>query len=529
MFNTKVLLQNHQLFWQYPVITEETFYNQNKDELLYCGIPWATFIDKRISQNEIIKILIPFFTHKNYYTCCQHISFRLYFRLFKVLGITKVYTPHKIKNEDDIMGIQILPCPLYAVNIEDSGKNKIFSNVDFLNLKRDLLYSFMGGFQDNYISNIRKVIFEMTRDEKKSSIIKTGDWHFNKLVYSAKQSIKKELNIDQRHIDNTNKYNKLMLCSDFSLCPSGSGPNSIRFWESLGAGSIPVLLSDTLELPKHGLWDKAIIKINESEINTLNDVLESFSTEEVKERRKNCLEIYNHLKNNFKNNFESKKEITNRVLFTSYKVEKSDITIQSILLDWKKLNPTYEILYFSDKTVDIFFSSTPYYNTFKQMRNGVAIADFFRICYINKYGGYWFDIDIEPITLNLSTYNNIDLFDMGYKNISYMFIGGKPNQKLFDEVIQKVNENILNNIKCKKTHVLEITGPRIIQNIICRKLNIKNNDGCLPSSYKPTTYLQNTGYEFVYTKLNCKEIKTARYIQLQENNNQKPYQAYNYI
>ena len=128
-------------------------------------------------------------------------------------------------------------------------------------------------------------------------------------------------------------------------------------------------------------------------------------------------------------------------LFTSYKVEKSDPIVQAILEDWKKLNPGYEILYFSDKDVDFFFSNTSYYDTFKQMRNGVAIADFFRICYINKYGGYWFDIDLEPFNLNLPSYENINLFDMGYKNISYMFIGGKPNQKLFDEVIQQVNQN----------------------------------------------------------------------------------------
>ena len=36
---------------------------------------------------------------------------------------------------------------------------------------------------------------------------------------------------------------------------------------------------------------------------------------------------------------------------------------------------------------------------YKKLRNGVAKADFFRICYINTYGGYWFDIDLEPINI----------------------------------------------------------------------------------------------------------------------------------
>jgi hypothetical protein len=40
----------------------------------------------------------------------------------KILGITTLYTPHKIKDEDVINGITLKPCPLYAVNVEDPTK-----------------------------------------------------------------------------------------------------------------------------------------------------------------------------------------------------------------------------------------------------------------------------------------------------------------------------------------------------------------------------------------------------------------------
>ena len=49
--------------------------------------------------------------------------------------IKTVYVCHKIKDEDIIEGINLKPCPLYAINIEDKTKNK-----DLLNNKRSILY-----------------------------------------------------------------------------------------------------------------------------------------------------------------------------------------------------------------------------------------------------------------------------------------------------------------------------------------------------------------------------------------------------
>ena len=41
------------LFWQYPVITEKTFYLQNKNNKSYLGVPWATILDKNMDFNII--------------------------------------------------------------------------------------------------------------------------------------------------------------------------------------------------------------------------------------------------------------------------------------------------------------------------------------------------------------------------------------------------------------------------------------------------------------------------------------------
>ena len=44
----KYFFEDFNLFWQYPVITEKTFYEQNKYNFNYLGLPWATIIDKKI-------------------------------------------------------------------------------------------------------------------------------------------------------------------------------------------------------------------------------------------------------------------------------------------------------------------------------------------------------------------------------------------------------------------------------------------------------------------------------------------------
>ena len=522
LVNTNEILLKFKLFWQYPVITEKTFYLQNKEHENFFGFPWATIIDKRYDLNIIFKLIKPYMRENvQYYTCCQHISFRKLIPLFKLLNIYTVYTPHKILFEDKLSDIQLNPCPLYAVNIEDPSRNEVFSKCEPMNLKRKILYSFQGAYHPSwYLTDIRKRIFEMNHPDN-CYVNHIGNWHFDNVVYNKLQNSEYALNESDSDKERTVKYNRLLLDSRYSLCPSGSGPNSIRFWESLAVGSIPILLADTLELPSHELWDKAIVRIPENKLEELQTILDSISEEKEHEMRKNCMILYEYYKNNYINH--------TKTIFTSYKCSADEPIIQSILGKWKVLNPSINVLYFSDSDVELFFKETDYYDIYKKMKNGVAIADFFRICYINKYGGYWFDLDITPIKLTLPTEGKIHLFDAGYNNISYMFIGGSPNQLLFNEVINIVINNIRKNIIKKQQHVMDITGPRVIQNIICNKLNIMNKDGCLIAENIPKKYLINTDYEFLYSKIELRETKTLEYKILQKKYNKLSYQQYDYI
>ena len=156
-------LKKFKIFWQYPVITEKTFYLQNKENPIYAGIPWATILDKNYNITIIAKILKPLMEVLYYVTCCQHIRFRQLFKLFKYLNIRTVYSPHKIIGEDELLGIKIEPCPLYAVNVEDESRNKEFKVVC---KEKKYLYSFIGGYNKKwYMSNLRELLLKMNQSQ----------------------------------------------------------------------------------------------------------------------------------------------------------------------------------------------------------------------------------------------------------------------------------------------------------------------------------------------------------------------------
>ena len=141
-------------------------------------MPWATILDKKFSLDELYQLL-----HKNnllgkdYYTCCQHISFRKLLPFFHLIGIKTVYSPHKVLGEDKINGITILPCPLYPVNIEDPERNGKMQGVDLIEKERPFLYSFAGGWQKDYLTDIRPRIFKLHDPNRKDVYIRnTGDW-----------------------------------------------------------------------------------------------------------------------------------------------------------------------------------------------------------------------------------------------------------------------------------------------------------------------------------------------------------------
>jgi hypothetical protein len=93
----------------------------------------------------------------------------------------------------------------------------------------------------------------------------------------------------QEEID---EYRSVLARSRFSLCPRGTAPQSIRFWESLQAGAIPVLISDSLCLPENANWDEMIVRVPEDAIATIPERLAAISPEREEAMRQACLDYF---------------------------------------------------------------------------------------------------------------------------------------------------------------------------------------------------------------------------------------------
>lgn len=273
--------------WQYPAITEQHAYERVCESLpdaphvVYIGFPWATVIDflqtgqydkaqpyiealKQIpSNNAFVKI-----------TVAQHIFAARFIELFESVGITDLFWSHAQNNMHRLHTVRIHPFPLFPVRCLDSPD---YAPKPFHD--RKYLYSFIGAYDPvHYLSEARLWISKLPQSDD-ALVRVTKEWHFNSTVYDKQIWSNPVTPEKQAQLDSdAASYRNLLADTVFSLCPSGSGPNSIRLWESLGLGCIPVIIADTLHLPgERSEWEEAAIFIREEEaaISALPVMLQS--------------------------------------------------------------------------------------------------------------------------------------------------------------------------------------------------------------------------------------------------------------
>ncbi len=228
-----------------------------KKNVNYLVIPWRLLVKyKQLDRVPDIRI-------NGGFTICQVPFYERILPILKRIGIDTLFTPHA-KKDQVYEGIKVLPFPIYPINGVDPARHK------------DILYSFIG-FENG--QSVRREIFQMNVPEN-CIVIERHKWHY----FIEKEQRQKE----------KEEYQDVLARSRFSLCPRGTGSSSIRFWESLQAGAIPVVIADDLWLPEGVDWDACIIRIAENEIDQINDVIQSISKEQEEAMRAYCLKAHEY-------------------------------------------------------------------------------------------------------------------------------------------------------------------------------------------------------------------------------------------
>ena len=207
---------------------------------VFLKFPFADFINKR--GTHYVQKLINEHCNKDpksiFVFICQHIKICE----IKFPKNSIVFTPHATIKDSYISIPHASPFDLFNIKPIDCRK------FDFC---------FVGAA---YTHPSRSFIFNQFSSNSRFNLIETGSWHFDKT--------EKEQN------DNQNLFIDSMLDSKVSLCPRGTGPSTIRIWDSFAIGSIPLIISDGLKMPmsKEINWNKSCFFMKEVDVSFIDKI-----------------------------------------------------------------------------------------------------------------------------------------------------------------------------------------------------------------------------------------------------------------
>jgi hypothetical protein len=251
------------------------------DGINYLAIPWTqilnsswlNFPNKKSTDyyfNELNKI--PPLQGRSV-TVCQHDDYLMLLPFFQHLNIHTVFSPLHNKTNAQTLGIHIKPIAFTCA-------------FEFIERPKDIHFSFVGTPTSHHI---RQRMSERIHGE---GIIYRGEYHVDSQFFF----------VENYKSDKEKEYQEVLERSRFSLCPRGSSPSSVRFWESLSAGAIPILISDNWVLPEWD-WKNTIVQISEDAFEKLDyegirGILSSISEEKETEMRQNCKLAYEKFNQN---------------------------------------------------------------------------------------------------------------------------------------------------------------------------------------------------------------------------------------
>jgi len=249
--------------WQLPNATEAYAAEQLGASARYVPFPWASWIDSARDQSPPPPA--PFASgpaQQPLASVGQHIEMLQHAALLRRCGVTDLFWSHATTGTRHHQGLRIHPFPLYPVRCASHPGPA--GGVPLA--QRRWLCSFQGVYRPElYLTPVREWILALP--SRPDALLEARrEWHFEQQVY--REQVHGQAADALRHGELATEaasYAEALQHSVFALCPSGSGPNSIRLWEALGYGAIPVILADTLALPGDpDLWRQAALVVPET-------------------------------------------------------------------------------------------------------------------------------------------------------------------------------------------------------------------------------------------------------------------------
>ncbi len=132
------------------------------------------------------------------------------------------------------------------------AENKLFTSFENKPIEPELLFSFIGRVQNH--TDVRGRILALKHPR---AVIRNQ---------TSNQS------------DDDISYVETLYRSKFVLAPRGYGPSSWRLFETLRAGRVPVIVSDDWVAPAGVAWEEISVRVPESGIKDIPDILESLES-----------------------------------------------------------------------------------------------------------------------------------------------------------------------------------------------------------------------------------------------------------
>jgi hypothetical protein len=240
--------------------TEETMFhrllesNVLSDEYTLCALPLTHMINTLGvpgTQAEIDKVHVE---GKKLFVCQHILTERLKFDKDSIVA-----TPHAT------IGSGYISIPHFPVCVDKSKMKE----------ERSMLFSFMGSIQTHEIRRGLTILYP-------KNCFDSGH------LWGLDPSIPNK----QAHRE---RYTEMLGDSEFSMCPRGTGISSVRLFESMAMGAIPIIIADGYKPPLHTKvdWSQISISVPSNRISKIGQSLtQSFTKDKIRAMRTRMTEAY---------------------------------------------------------------------------------------------------------------------------------------------------------------------------------------------------------------------------------------------